>query len=190
MKDFHMRWDMKLSWYLILAYFMYALSNSLILGGFVPPIPIMPFFIPFLALCFVVKTPPSVFSFLMIFIAVGISIHIFSFIHPLYIKWISIIAICSLSTTGLLLLSFFYNNERRLNNYILGSILIMSPLLILENSIIKHLYFIALGISALISLKSEMLQKNQYMAKYRMILLLVFISSLYTINLLAIINLN
>ena len=95
-----MNWDKKLTFYLALIYFIYALSNTLTLGGFVPPIPIFPFLIPFLALCFIVKTPFSVYSLLMIFIAVGVPIHMFTFLHPLLIQGFTLFAILGSSGTG------------------------------------------------------------------------------------------
>ena len=37
-----MSWDKKLALYLMLIYFIYALSNSFTIGAFVPPIPFFP----------------------------------------------------------------------------------------------------------------------------------------------------
>jgi len=183
-----MKWDKKLIFYLALMYFIYALSNTIALGDFVPPIPIFPFLIPFLALCFIVKTPFSIYSFLMIFIAVGIPIHMFIFIHPLLIKWFSFLAISSLLIAGIMLWRCFYLNDNKLYNYLFGLVMMLSPFLILDNYWLKYIYFIGIGLSAIICLKSQVLYQKKLLSEYRFILYMTFISSLYMINLIALIS--
>ena len=184
-----MRWDKKLTFYLTLLYFIYALSNMLTLGDFVPPVPIFPFLIPFFALCFFIKTPVSLFSLLMIIISIGVPIHMFTFLDPLIINWFSLLAIISLFIGGILILKQFYSNDNSIySNYLFGIIMLLSPVLIIHNNYVLYTYFICLGLTSLICLKSNRIKKQRFLGEYRFILFIAFICSLYSINLLALLS--
>lgn len=184
-----MRWDKKLTFYLTLLYFIYALSNMLTLGDFVPPIPIFPFLIPFLALCFLVKSSVSIFSLLIFIISIGVPIHMFTFLNPLIIQWFSLLAILSLLVAGIIFLKHFYSNDNSIySNYLFGIIMLLSPVLIIHNNYVLYTYFACLGLSSLICLKSNRMKKQRFLVEYRFILFIAFICSLYSINLLALLS--
>ena len=101
----------------------------------------MSIFEPFLALCFLVKSPVSIFSLLIFIISIGVPIHMFTFLNPLIIQWFSLLAILSLLVAGIIFLKHFYSNDNSIySNYLFGIIMLLSPVLIIHNNYVLYNY--------------------------------------------------
>jgi len=183
---FQMKWDKKLALYLILIYFIYALSNSLTLGDFVPPIPLFPFLIPFLGLAYFFRTPVSVISVIMLVISFGVPIQMLIFLHPFFIQVMSFSALICMLLSGCLMARYFYLNHKIYYNFLWCIVMMVSPILIIDDKLVMFVYFMTLGLSSVICLKSNSFNHSNSTSEYRLILLMGFISILYSINFISI----
>ena len=185
-----MKWDKKIALYLTMFYFIYAFSNCFTLGDFVPPLPLFPFLIPFLGLVYFLKTPFSITSVLMLIVSFGVPSHILIFLHPLLIQVLSFSALLSMVLLGLLLFRYFYFNDKLSYNFLWCIVMILSPILIMDNKWVMFGFFILLGVSSLICLRINSFDNSKSISEYRMFLLIGFICVLYSINFISLLSIE
>lgn len=171
-----MRWDYKLVSYLLLTYFIYGLINWFSLSDFVVPLPLSFIFAPLIALTFIIKTKPSIHTFLYLAIPLLMLKDLVIYFNEIVGIICSIIGLIAWMVLGGLL---FKSTERSFFTNISAFGLLAAPLLLIGNQYLSLGYLIILLFTSYRILQSENKLKE---ALERSLLLFTFINALYILN--------
>ena len=174
-----MNTEVKLPFYLLLIYLFYALFSWVEIGDFVPPIFIMPVIISIVGLFYVIKNIKSIFSLVYLSFSFVFTLNLNPFLNNTFKNVFGLLALFVLLLYAIILFKNCFKSKLNLNFLYFPFVILITPILVLENDFFSFSFFVLLFIASLFSYRKRLFNS---VGQQRFLLLAGFTSSLYIIN--------